>query len=236
MEIRNVPAQDMTTSPKMWPLTKSQWAVYYWLLAHSKWNSFAKQSHYFIYKNSYTTAQLMEKTGIKSRTTLLAAYEKLKEVGAIREAPFAVNAWQIYTTPMYTPMSTLVMRYLLAFNRYLDPSLTITTLSILARLERLNRGSPTDFTKSMLAGLLGKAKQNVDSAGIVLTLALLEHSGLVELTRVKYINDLGVECIRYTVTNIDLEGKLLEKMADNNSEFKNAEVEAMWERLRAVQV
>ena len=54
MEKRNVPAHDLTSNKQTWQLTKSQWALYYWLLAHSKWNSFTKEDHYYIYRNSYT--------------------------------------------------------------------------------------------------------------------------------------------------------------------------------------
>ena len=51
---RNAPAANYcTTGEKPWPLTPNQWLVYYWLLAHSKWNYGQREDHYFIYDNSY---------------------------------------------------------------------------------------------------------------------------------------------------------------------------------------
>lgn len=158
MEKRKVPAQDTTTQPKAWPLTKSQWALYYWLLAHSKWNSFANEQHYYIYRNSYTNVQIMKSTGIKSPQTIATAYKKLLEVGAIEESPFHEDAYLIHTTHLYVPMSVSVLRFLLAFNQYIDPSLAITTFAILARLSLVGKGKPIDFTKTTLSKLLGLAK------------------------------------------------------------------------------
>ena len=158
MEKRNVPAQDATTTPRAWSLTKSQWALYYWLLAHSKWNSFNNESHYYIYKNSFTNTKIMKETGIKSPQTMATAFKKLIEVGAIETSPYHDGAYIINTTHLYVPMSVGVLRYLLAFNAYLDPALLITTFAILARLSILDKNKPVDFTKALLGKLLGLAK------------------------------------------------------------------------------
>lgn len=218
MELRNVPAQDATTTVKPWELSKSHWAVYYWLLAHSKWNSFERENHYYIYRNSYTNVQIMKATGIKSPQTIAAAYKKLIEVGAIENAPFHEGAYLIHTTPLYVPMSVSVLRFLLAFNKYIDPAISITLFAILARMHRLEHNKPVDFTKTLISKLLGLAKQNIDDAGIILILALLEYSGLIGLNKVTYTNGLGVECTRYTLTKIDTEGKQLDAYVNSDDE------------------
>ena len=235
MEKRNVPAQDATTTPKAWSLSKAQWALYYWLLAHSKWNSFNNESHYYIYRNSYKNVQIMKSTGIKSQQTIAAAFKKLEEVGAIETSPFHDGAYLIHTTHLYVPMNVTVLRYLLAFNAYLDPSLLITTFAILARLSIFERGKPIDFTKTTLSKLLGLAKQNVDESGIILVLAVLEHSGLVTLNKVAYTNQLGVKCVRYTLVKIDTDGRDIEAYLNDDDEVSDNEIQAMWQKVLSVQ-
>ena len=111
-----------------------------------------------IYRNSYTNVQIMKSTGIKSPQTIATAYKKLLEVGAIEESPFHEDAYLIHTTHLYVPMSVSVLRFLLAFNQYIDPSLAITTFAILARMSLVGKSKPIDFTKTTLSKLLGLAK------------------------------------------------------------------------------
>lgn len=234
MEKRNVPAQDATQFDKPWPLSKSQWALYYWLLAHSKWNSFNKENHYYIYRNSYTNAQIMRATGIRSPQTIATAYKKLIEVGAIELSPWHEGAYLIHTTRLYVPMSVTVLRFLLAFNKYIDPSLLITTFAILARMSVLERGKPIDFTKAKLGQLLGLARQNVDDAGIIIMLALLEHSGLITLAKVPYVNTLGVDCIRYSLIKVDIDGAKISSYLNNDEEFSSDDINGLWTKILAV--
>ena len=234
MEKRNVPAQDTTTTPKPWPLTKSQWALYYWLLAHSKWNSFERENHYYIYRDSFKNVQIMSSTGIKSKQTIVTAFKKLEEVGAIETSPFHENAYIIHTTHLYVPMNVKVLRYLLAFNAYLDPSMLITTFAILARLSIFEKGKPIDFTKTTLSKLLGLAKQHIDDSGIILMLAVLEHSGLITLNKVSYTNQLGVQCVRYTLVKIDTDGHDIEAYFNVDEEVQDTDIQTLWQKILSV--
>lgn len=231
MEKRNVPAQDATTTPRAWSLTKSQWTLYYWLLAHSKWNSFNNENHYYIYKNSFTNTKIMKETGIKSPQTMTTAFKKLIEVGAIETSPYHEGAYIIHTTHLYVPMNVGVLRYLLAFNAYLDPALLITTFAILARLSILEKNKPVDFTKALLGKLLGLAKQNIDDSGLILALAVLEHSELIKLNKVSYTNQLGKECVRYTVVKVDTEGHLVEGLLNDEEEISESDVMSIWQKI-----
>lgn len=231
MEKRNVPAQDATTTPRAWSLTKSQWTLYYWLLAHSKWNSFNNENHYYIYKNSFTNTKIMKETGIKSPQTMTTAFKKLIEVGAIETSPYHEGAYIIHTTHLYVPMSVGVLRYLLAFNAYLDPALLITTFAILARLSILDKNKPVDFTKALLGKLLGLAKQNIDDSGLILALAVLEHSELIKLNKVSYTNQLGKECVRYTLVKVDTEGRLVEGLLNDEEEISESDVMSIWQKI-----
>lgn len=130
-------------------------------------------------------------------------------------------------------MNVSVLRYLLAFNHYLDPALLITTFAILARMYTLEKNRPVDFTKALLGKLLGLAKQNVDNSGLLLALSVLEHGDLIELNKVKYINQMGKECIRYTLTKIDTEGKFIEALL-NEEEISDEIVRPIWEKILGV--
>lgn len=231
MEKRNVPAQDATTTPKPWPLSKSQWALYYWLLGHSKWNSFNQENHYYIYRNSFTNVQIMKSTGIKSQQTVAAAFKKLLEVGAIETSPFHDGAYLINVTHLYVPMNVSILRYLLAFNNYLDPAMLITMFAILARLYIFEKGKPVDFSKTLLAKLLGLAKQNIDDSGLILGLALLEHSGLITLQKAVYTNTMGSECIRYTLVKIDTDGRDITAMMNDEDELSDDDAKVVWEKI-----
>lgn len=160
----------------------------------------------------------MKATGIKSPQTITAAYKKLIAVGAIENSPFHEGAYIIHTTPLYVPMSISVLRFLLAFNQYIDPAISITLFAILARMHRLEHNKPVDFTKTLISKLLGLAKQHIDETGVIIILALLELSGLIGLNKVAYTNGLGVECIRYTLTKIDTEGKQLGAYINSDDE------------------
>lgn len=231
--VRNVPAQDATSVEKPWVLSKSQWALYYWLLAHSKWNSFENERHYYIYRNSYTNKQIMDATGIKSPQTIASGYKKLIEVGAIENSIRSEGAYQINTTPLFVPMGIPVLRFLLSFNKYIDPSLLITTFAILARMSRLERGKPIDFTKTTLGKLLGLAKQHVDEAGLLIILSLLEHAQLINIVKVPYTNRLGMECIRYSLLSVDTDGKFVVSYLNNDEEFDSADIKKVWNKILA---
>ena len=173
----------------------------------------------------------MKETGIKSPQTMTAAFKKLIEIGAIETSPFHEGAYIINTTHLYVPMSVGVLRYLLAFNAYLDPALLITTFAILARLSILEKNKPVDFTKALLGRLLGLAKQHIDDSGLLLALAVLEHSELIKLNKVSYTNQLGRECIRYTLVKVDTEGRLVEGLLNDEEEISESEVLNIWQKI-----
>lgn len=201
IEKRNVPATDFTQKQKPWKLTSSQWVVYYWLLAHSNWNSFQKEEHYYIYKNKIVNAKIMRDCGIKTQNTIRTAFAKLEEVGAIGKSSYA-DAYEIYFPIIYVPLDIKIIRIFLAFNKHVDSGQMILLYSILRRMYIFDKGAPIDFTASGLCALLGKTKQAVAPIGIVLMLALFEHFKLIELVKVPYTNSMGVKCIRYTLTSI----------------------------------
>lgn len=49
-------------------LNDNDWAVFYYLVAYCKWNSFAQEDHYYIYKNSFTKTSIAKTLGITAPT------------------------------------------------------------------------------------------------------------------------------------------------------------------------
>lgn len=199
MYSRNVPAMDTKTKPKIWKLTNAQWSVYYWLLAHSKRNPSGQEDHYYIYRNSFTLAQIRKGTGIKSDVTVRSAIQKLQDesIEALILDPLT-GAYIIQPPRLFVAMNASIILGLLAFNQYIDTGLTITAFAILARMHKFSEGKETpQFTKTEFAALMGFAKQNVDDAGIVLILYLLKGLGLIDFHTKSYDNRVGVKCQRY---------------------------------------
>lgn len=231
IEKRNVPATDFTQKQKPWKLTSSQWVVYYWLLAHSNWNSFQKEEHYYIYKNKIVNARIMRDCGIKTQNTIRAALAKLEEVGAIGKSSYA-DAYELYFPIIYVPLDIRIIRVFLAFNKHIDSGQMILLYSILRRIFIFDRGVPVDFTASGLCALLGKAKQTVGPTGIILMLALFEHFKLIELVRVPYTNTMGTKCIRYTLTSIKdtIDDSVLAEL-NFDEEISASWAESVWKRI-----
>ena len=225
IEKRNVPAADRTTGVKPWDLTSSQWLVYYWLLSKSNWNSFTKENHYYIYKNKIVNAQIMRECGIKTQNTIRSAFKKLLEVGAIGESSYA-DAYEIYYPEIYVPLDMRIVKFFISFNKYLDAACMIALYSILRRIFIFDKGEPLDFTISLLATVLGKAKQSADRTEILLMLSVFEFSGLANIVKVPYTNKFGVPCVRYTLTQITESGEGLKDFFNEDDDIDTLEKKA----------
>lgn len=228
MHSRNVPAMDTKTNPQMWELTNAQWSVYYWLLAHSKRNPNSRESHYFIYRNAFTLPQVRKGTGIKSDKTIRTALEKLTKVGALYEDT-TTGAYIIQPPYLHVAMNTSILLGLLAFNKYIDAGMTITTFAILARLHKFSeRGSEVTFNKAELATLLGFARQNVDRAGVVLILYLLKGLELVKFRTTPYTNRLGAQCVRYVLEDANPASTSMDYLFSEDEAVDMGRVDELW--------
>ena len=231
MYSRSVPAMDANTRPSIWKLTNAQWSVYYWLLAHSKRNPNSQESHYFIYRNSFTLAQIRKGTGIKSDVTVRSALTKLQSdsVRAIVEDE-QTGAYLIQPPRLFIAMNASIILGLLAFNQYIDTGLTITAFAILARLHKFSEGKAAPyFTKTEFAALMGLAKQNIDNAGIVLILHLLKGLGLIEFHTEPYNNRLGVQCWKYILDNAYPMSTSMDNLLEDDEEKDDEHISKLWQ-------
>lgn len=221
---RNVPAMDANTTPPLWDLTNAQWMVYYWLLANSKRNPNPSETHYYIYRNSFTLTQIRKATGIKSDNTIRTAFKKLCEVGAMENSQD--NRAYLLTRPrLYVPMSASIIRALLAFNSHIDAGTTITAFAILCRLVRFS-DTPSSFTKAEFAGLMRCARQNTDEMGVVLILHLLKGLELIDFFTTPYTNRFGRQCIRYTLTAANPASNTLNSIVEEDD--APTSIESLW--------
>ena len=225
IEKRNVPAVDHTMKIKPWNLTSSQWLVYYWLLSNSNWNSFTKENHYYIYKNKIVNAQIMRECGIKTQYTVRSAFKKLLEVGAINDSNYA-EAYEINYPEIYIPLDMRIIKFFISFNKYIDAARMITLYSIFRRLYVFDKGQPFDFTIGLIAKVLGKTAQGIDRPSILLMLSIFEFAGLVKIVKVPYNNNMGMQCIRYTLTDISDSGEGLEAFFNEEDDIDTLEKKA----------
>ena len=225
IEKRNVPAVDHTMKIKPWNLTSSQWLVYYWLLSNSNWNSFTKENHYYIYKNKIVNAQIMRECGIKTQNTVRSAFKKLLEVGAINDSNYA-EAYEINYPEIYIPLDMRIIKFFISFNKYIDAARMITLYSIFRRLYVFDKGQPFDFTIGLIAKVLGKTAQGIDRPSILLMLSIFEFAGLVKIVKVPYNNNMGMQCIRYTLTDISDSGEGLKAFFNEEDDIDTLEKKA----------
>ena len=230
-EKRNVPAADFTQKEKPWKLTSSQWLIYYWFLSHSNWNSYCNENHYFIYKDKIVQVKIMKDCGIKSKDTIRNSIKKLKEVGAIAESDYS-DAYEIFFPLIYTPLDVKIIKVFIGFNNFLDSAQMIIVYSILRRIYTFGHNKEFSFTAAGLCKLLGKAQKNMNKHELLTMLALFEHMELATIKKDVYNNNLGVECVKYTVVSIT--DTLPEKTRiefDNDDELSDTWAEEAWKAL-----
>lgn len=221
---RNVPAMDTTTAIQPYEMTRSEAAVYYWLLAHSKRNPSNLEEYYYIYRNSFTVKKIQDSTFIKSPTSINNALRGLVNKHII-DYDEQHKAYKIYPPMIYVPMSTKVLMVLLAFNKYINSNTLITLLAMCARM---TRETPQDVTKTQLGALLGMARQNVNQMDVVVSMYLLRGLGLVDFEVYKYTNRLGVTCGRYHITGAHPQIEGIEDIIGDEEEVNTTSLSELW--------
>lgn len=222
---RDVPAMDMSTSIKPYDMTRSEAAVYYWLLAHSRRNPSNFENHYYVYRNSFTITQIQKTSYIKSPTTIRSALNNLVEKSII-DYDENLKVYKIYPPMIFVPMSTRALMTLVAFNKYISSNTLITLLAMCARM---TREGPQDVTKTQLGMLMGMAKQNVNQMDIVVSMYLLRGLGLVDFEVQKYTNRLGVACGRYHITGAHPQLEGFEDFWDDDETVNDMNLTDLWD-------
>ena len=159
----------------------------------------------------------------------------MTKVGALYEDT-TTGAYIIQPPYLHVAMNTSILLGLLAFNKYIDAGMTITTFAILARLHKFSeRGSEVTFNKAELATLLGFARQNVDRAGVVLILYLLKGLELVKFRTIPYTNRLGAQCVRYVLEDANPASTSMDYLFSEDEAVDMGRVDELWAAAAAEQ-
>ena len=97
-------------------LTAKQYLVYSYLVSISKWDAQTRESHYFVYKNSFKIKEAAELIGV-SQPTWRKAIEKLKEYHYITD--LGTN-YQIILKEPYAPLQIALIKHLIKYGKALS--------------------------------------------------------------------------------------------------------------------
>lgn len=213
-------------------LMDNDWAVFYYLLAYCKWNSFAREDHYYIYKNAFTKTDIAKTLGI-TRPTIDSCLMRLNKEGIISDNK---DAFIIYVPNVYLKIGQDVLRYLISLYNKGEGAYYIrgcTALYAYSLLVDSNQG----FTVNTFAKMLG-CPENKDQylRRAEATLWFLKGRGFIDFDwktssntfgnsfTVFYLKDIHVDAMP-TRENIVFEKDVPQEAIDNvvrlNQDFKN---------------
>lgn len=198
---RKLPAA-RSKEPGFVKLTPKQWSVYYWLVIKAYWNSTKKEQHYYVYKDSFSFADMKKDLDIKDNRTIKAAMEKLELYNKIN---IIDNIIYIPHPDLYTYLSIGLTNYLLNICTAANiSSELIVVYSILKRLKELDdkKGEKTTFTLKLLVKLLGHNETDRKAYELVkVFVSLLSGEGLIKISQSTKRNR-GGEYVEYILWEI----------------------------------
>lgn len=136
-------------------LTIKQWAVYYWFISKSYWNSLTEEKHYFLYKSDVVNSKIAKELNIGSVNTVKTAIEKLIECNYL----YYDDKREVYLIPhqkVFTYIDIKLLKFLLAYSKYLDAEILLY-YSVLKRYNELciENGELTRFNTRFMIELIG---------------------------------------------------------------------------------
>lgn len=166
------------------------------------WNSTKKESHYFLYSDSFSFADIKRDLNIKDNRTIKSAMEKLELYNKIN---IVGNIIYIPHPDLYTYLSIDLTNYLLNLCTAAGlSSELIVAYSILKRLKELDSKSnnTTTFTLKLIVKLLGHNEQDYKAYNLAkVFVSLLSGEGLIKISQTTKRNR-GGEYIEYTLWDI----------------------------------
>ena len=217
--------QQETTTHRDWKLTKSQYIVYYWLVAHSCWSK--NETHYYIYDNTWTQKQIAEECGISTKT-VQRSIGALEEHQILKRGDLITKAYQIYWPYDITvALNKELLLFFLKLGQLVDLPMFIKlfTLLVYGYKYKVNnrRFALVDIQRAL----------NIDTGiperiKLLQMLALWEHIGLLKLQQESVCGNNKKEFIIYTIesisTNLDGVSKYIE---DGSCDIKRLWVEVV---------
>lgn len=217
--------QQEQTTHKKWKLTKSQYIIYYWLVAHSCWSK--NEEHYYIYDNVWTQKQLAEECGISTKT-VQRGLVTLEEHEILRRGDLTTKAYQIYWPYDATvALNKELMLFFLKLGQLIDLPLFIKLYTLLVygyRYQVNNRR----FTLVDLQRALNLDTGVPERVKLLQMIALWEHIGLLRLKQEVSCNNNRREFIIYTIENIQTNlDNISRYIEDGSCDIKRAWVDVV---------
>lgn len=187
-------------------LTTKQYLVYAYLLSISKWNAARQEDHYYVYKNSFTIKDAIEKINI-TYPTWRSSIKKLCELSYIEETPDK-KSYLLYFPEIYAPLDLKLISFLLPFGGAIKNGENIVSVySVVYRywdycLKHPEKG-PCEITINQLKNLFKSRDHEEDYLPYKIMMNLFEHYGLIKIKRVGR-QFKGKPYTAYQILNVNL--------------------------------
>lgn len=211
-----------------WHLTKSQYAVYYWLMAHCCWTS--PQKHYYIYDNKWTYKKVAEECGISVKTVQRAVAEMEKRK-IIERDPDQRKAYLIYwPEDKCAAINQEMIKYFIGMHDFTDLPLSMKLYTLL--VYGYNRNvNDRQFTIADLERALRLRTGREERIHILSLLGLWHMMDLVTLEKEVKREDERRPYLIYTIKRIETDLSRLPNYLSNSI----SDVKGVWEKIVAEQ-
>lgn len=183
-------------------LTTKQYLVYSYLMSISKWDAQDKESHYYVYKNSFLIKDACELINI-SQPTWRTAIGKLKTEGYIQE----YEKYYIIEIPnTYAPLDINLIKFLLPFGGAIkNGGNIISVYSIIYRYWKYSEDNnqACEITVNQLKKIFQVRREAQITYTYKVMLNLFEFYGLIKVQRIgRQIS--GEPYTGYIIQNVSL--------------------------------
>lgn len=213
-------------------LSDNDWAVFYYLVAYCKWNSFTQEDHYYIYKNSFTKASIAKTLGITAPTVKSCLGNLLREEIIFDQG----ETYTIRIPSIYMTMGQDVMRYLVGLYNKGEGAYYIRGCTSLFAFQKI--GDPENgFTITSFANMLGCPEKKVKCLKRAeATLWFLKGRGFIDFYWKTAMNSFGNSYDVFYLKSVSLEHmptqdkiifdadvpkEIVDNVRRSNSDFEN---------------
>lgn len=209
---------------KQWKLTKSQYIVYYWLIAHSCWSNGEK--HYYIYDNAWTYKQVAADCGISTKT-VQRAIPVFEERGILSRANNGTKAYRVYWPQQKAAkLNKDLILYFISLWQVVDLPLFIKLYTILL-YGYIHKVNNCEFTIADLERALNLNTGSQERIQILSMLGLWEVMDLISLDKRQVQMNNKRPYLVYTIKRVETN---LEKVPDYLSDG-TSDVRQEWIRM-----
>lgn len=229
---RNFEALEVEKKQKQARLTPKQYLVYSYLMSISKWNAQTKETHYYVYKNSFKIKDACEAIGI-SQPTWRSAIAKLEQEQYIKDMG---EYYKIRLKEPYAPLHIDLIKTLLPYGKELSAihkqgGNIIAVYSLLYRYWIGCQGNRSDckITVNQIKAIFKSERTDITTRVYKMMLGIFEAYDLINMTIHYQAAPDGKPYPIYTIYNVKLE---LPKGMENE-EIGDSEINHILDTIKA---